>query len=309
MKIKIEVLTPVHVGSGENISPSEYYVDVNSGTWNRINLSALFADPEFNAYRESFISEAPRQRYIGSLIDKPSLLKKHILYSIPVSHEADSYLRSNKTVVKSFVKSAGRVFIPGSSVKGSLLTALIWHVLKTNFEHQKLEVEKIIWERNHNKLMDLALSMIVGNSRQGRFSSWLKVKDTEVYKPEGVLQVSLARLKGARRGGELPILYETLREGKLFETDLSVTNSRFTVDEMLNIAHNFYLKVAEKDGAIIDKNPYLLRIGQGSTAFSTSLLILAQDVGIRNYPARTPRTRKRIDGDLPMGFVRLTKVR
>jgi len=314
MKVKLEVLTPLHIGSGEEISPSEYYIDKDSGRLVRLNMNALFSDPSFTPHRERFISEASKQRYIGSIFDI-SLLKKYPLYSIPIRGEAESYIANNQTVVKAFIKSAGRIFIPGSSLKGSILSALIWYVLKDSYKSREAEVRNLLTRRPKNRreekeiydeLLKLSLSIIVPVSKQGRFAQWLSLSDSDFKKPEDSLGISLARVKGARRGGELPILYETLKEGETFEIEISRVKSKFSEKEILEITHGFYLKVAEHDGIDIDKKPYLLRLGQGSTAYSTSLLILAKELGIKNYRVTPPRTRKRIDDTLPMGFVRLS---
>lgn len=313
MKVKVEILTPLHIGSGEEISPSEYYVDKESGGFSRINMDALFHDPLFKGHMNRFISEATRQRYIGAIIEH-SLLKKYPLYSIPIKGEAKSYILSNQTNVKAFVKTAGRVFIPGSSLKGSILSALMWHTLKNNYAANKARIDEILSRRPQNKreegetyneLLKLSLSLIAPKSRQGRFSQWINLSDSDYKHPQESIELYLSRVKGARRGGELPILFEGIKRGQRFELEITIIGSKFGEKELLEIAHNFYTKVAEYDGVKVDKQPYLLRLGQGSTAYATSLLILATDLGIKDYRVSPPRTRKRIDDKIPMGFVRL----
>jgi CRISPR type III-A-associated RAMP protein Csm5 len=317
MKIKVEILTPLHIGSGEEISPSEYYIDKDSGRFARLNMDALFHDPLFKNYMDRFISEASRQRYIGSIIDH-SLLKNYPLYSIPISGEAKSYIVNNQTNVKALVKTAGRVFIPGSSIKGSILSALMWHILKNNYEANKTKIHELMTKRPQNKreegetyneLLKLSLSLIAPHSKQGRFTQWLNLSDSTYKSPQESMEIYLSRVKGARRGGELPILFEGIKKGQTFKAELLRVGSKFGEKEILEIVHNFYIKVAEKvaeyDGVNVDKQPYLLRLGQGSTAYATSLLILATDLGIKDYRVSPPRTRKRIDDKMPMGFVKL----
>jgi len=313
MKIRLEVLTPLHIGSGEEISPTEYYIDKNSHRFIRLNMDALLSDPQFHQFRERFISEASRQRYIGSILDI-SLLEKHPLYSIPISGEARSYIASNQTIVKDFVKTAGRVFIPGSSLKGSILSAMMWYVLRTNYKNMGTQINDLLTRRPQNRreegeiyndLMKLSLSLASLDPKQGRFTQWLNISDSALKTPQDSLAISLARVKGARSGGELPILYETIEPGVSFEMEISRVKSRFSEKDVLEIAHSFYLKVLEHDKVSIDRKPYLLRLGQGATAFSTSLLILAEELGIKNYRVKQPRTRKRMDDTVAMGWIRI----
>jgi CRISPR type III-A-associated RAMP protein Csm5 len=316
MKIKIEALTPLHIGSGEEISPSEYYIDKDSGQFVRLNMDALLLDPSFNHYREKFISEASKQRYIGSIIDA-SLLKKYPLYSISMSGGTRAYIASNQTTVKEYVKTAGRVFIPGSSLKGSMISTMIWHILRTNYKNMGTQINDLITRRPQNRkeegeiyndLMKLSLSLASLEPKQGRFTQWLNISDSTFKSPQGSLVISLARVKGAKRGGELPVLYETIKPGESFEMEISRVKSKFSEKELLEIAHNFYLKVLEHDRVDIDKEPYLLRLGQGSSAYSTSLLILAEELGIKNYRINPPRTRKRIDDTVAMGWIRIKSI-
>ncbi len=314
MKIKIEIITPVHIGSGEEISPSEYYIDRDSDSFRRINMDALFHDPLFKKHIDRFVYEASRQRYIGSIIEH-SLLRKYTLYSIPISGEAKSYIVNNQTKVKAHIKTAGRVFIPGSSIKGSILSALVWYTLENSYVKNKATIDGILMKQPknrreeteiYNELLKISMSFITPYSKQGRFTQWMNVSDSNYKDPKESIEIYLSKVKGARRGGKIPILFEGLKGGQVFETEIIKVTSKFSEKEVLEIAHNFFTKVAKKDGVNIDEKPYILRLGQGSTAYATSLLILASDLGIKNYRLKPPRTRKRIDDNIPMGFVRLT---
>lgn len=314
MKINIEILTPLHIGSGEEISPSEYFIDKDSGKFTRLNMDSLFTDPLFKNYMYRFISDASKQRYIGSFIDQ-LLLKKYPLYSIPISDNAKFYLANNQTNVKAFIKTAGRVFIPGSSIKGSILSGLIWYVLKNNYELYKTKINELLVKKPqkrkeevkiYNELLEISLSLIAPNIKQGRFSQWLNISDSTYKLPQESIEVFLSWVKGAKKGKQLPILFEGIKRGQTFEAEIFKIGAKFNEKEILEIAHNFYIKVAEKDGVNIDKKPYLLRLGQGSTVYATSLLILVNDLKIKSYNVNNPRTRRRVNDNVPMGFVRLT---
>ncbi len=142
MKIKIESLTPIHIGLGKEISPMEYLIE--GFKFHKIDRDSLFKDPEFSKYSEMYIKETGTARYIGKII-KPDLLKKHINYSIEIEKETKEYLESHFTPVKEFVKSAVMVLFPGSSLKGVILSAVLW----------KKGVEKKINNLDNNLLLEI----------------------------------------------------------------------------------------------------------------------------------------------------------
>jgi len=319
MKIKLKVLSPIHIGSGEEIAPTEYFIDYANLRFNRLNMNSLFHDEKFKPFRERFINEAAKNRYIGNIIGDQSLLNRHILYSIKISPTARQHVIYNKTNVKAFIKSAGRVYIPGSSIKGAVLSAIFWYVLKLNYnaqnESRKEQIQSYLKakiresSRAYDDLLKITFPWIIERKsaqENPKFTHWLDFSDSNLFLPQESLELSLAKVKGARRGGELPILYECLKEDLVFEVEITRKNIKFNEEDILKIAHNFYLKVADKDGIQLPQEPYLLRLGQGSTAFSTSLLILSEELGISGYSIRAPRTRKRIDENIPMGFVQIS---
>ena len=321
VQIRIKILTPVHIGSGVEISPSEYLIDKD---FHRINTNSLFTDREFKPFLDKFIEIAKVQRYIGDILPH-SLLKKHILYSIPITGDAREYLQKNKIVVKAFIKTAGKVYIPGSSLKGCILSAIFWQKLRESYNNPT-----VFWKvKEHNNEMRLSAKDFIQRSLQGRyrydklldfvffqfasgklrtrFAHWLDVVDSESRKPADVLQISLARVKGAKSGSELPIIYETLKTGIEFTSEVKSRNTVLTESNILSTVNQFYRKILDKDKSDIKSSGILLRLGQGSTVYATSCLLVAEELNIRNYKVRPPATKKRIDEHIPLGWIEIMK--
>jgi len=323
MKIKLTTLTPVFIGSGEIASPVEY-VSINengeiteklSKFLCKIQIEKLLKDASFTPFFELFIKYAPQQRYIGSFLKNSpfeksfkSLLLKYVSSKIPISESAEG---KNPININLFVKSARRVYIPGSSLKGSILSAVIYHILTkkkiTQFE----------------KFDDILKEVIEDSSKikNNKFSRWLNVIDSDLKEPEECLEISYVEVTGGRRKG-IPLLYETLKPNMVFFSEIKTSvNSfypfgNFTVEEILKIADEFYRKIYKKFNYSfsIPEEGYLLRIGQGSSVLSTSLLIPAEELGISQYsikrrnlpplkPGELPRTQKLVGGRVPMGWV------
>ncbi|MCX7994985.1 MAG: type III-A CRISPR-associated RAMP protein Csm5 [candidate division WOR-3 bacterium] len=319
MKVKIKILSPLHIGSGAEISPMEYLVE--NANFHRLNMDSLFKDVEFKPHMDKFIEIAKTSRYIGNILPQP-LLKKHILYTIPIKGEALKYLNTKRTVVKEFVKTAGYVYIPGSSIKGSIFSAIFWYSLREAYRNninwsikkegeptpisaQAFIISALQRHYNYNELLDLAFYVFTKNKTKSRFARWVRISDTNKKSVADTLQISLAKVKGAKRGGELPILYEALKSGSEFEFEINAEHSVYNESKIIDIVDEFYRKVLNKDKSDIKPSGKLIRLGQGSTAYSTSCLILAEELKINGYRVKPPTTRKRIDDTIPLGWAEI----
>jgi CRISPR-associated protein Csm5 len=297
MKVKLKILTPVHIGCNLKISPTEYFIEGNK--FIRINIESLIKNPEFKKYQVNFIEQAKNQKPINQILPNKNLLLQNKLYSI----EIKIYEKFEPKQVNEFIKSAGRVYIPGSSIKGSILSGILYHFGKNKkLDNYKL---KYLFENVLNEISEY---------KTGKFSRWLDVSDTNMKTPEDALNLSLVKVEGSK-SRRISILYETLKPGIEFEFELKTSIDNFykfgklTENEILKIVDEFYKKVYEKEKkykikedlpSIPDKG-FLIRIGQGVTSFSTSYLLLAEELKIK-YHLREPLTRKLISEKIPLGW-------
>ena len=125
--MKLKVVTPVHIGSGNTFTRAEYVKVVrDGGSWlHRINFDAMMRKlPEKK--REDFIAE------IGEDFSLTSFLKG-------IGHEdAKRYSiyyprgEGEPTPIRECIKTADVAYIPGSSIKGAVRTALLWNFVIQN---------------------------------------------------------------------------------------------------------------------------------------------------------------------------------
>jgi len=149
-KLEIETLSPLHIGDGSTLIPLEYVLE--DGLVKVVNLDFLLeALPEKIASQlgeemvpmRDFLNEKNQ----GHLLRKPELYSRTIELSKEarraLEHDLDRRNRQqiNKAQIKTFVKTGGKPFIPGSSIKGAIRTALAYHILK---EVRREKVEKIL---------------------------------------------------------------------------------------------------------------------------------------------------------------------
>ena len=330
--VKLKALTPIHIGSGHELSRLDYFLD--SGRFSVVDTESLFRDPDFSAVRDAFLQSAAGGEPIAKLVPVP-LLKKHTSYRIGVSPSARTEMERSPTQVKTFTKSAGRVYIPGSSVKGAILSALCWRVLHEGWFQEdenrrktaRINIEQLMLQDNgSDSLLATVLPRLGGRATDelGRFTHWLDVSDSDLKAPEEVLGMSLVDVKNVsggtgsgRPGRNLKLLCETVQAGKEFSFSLKLDpDSKLTVDDALKSVADFYSRVAAKDGAPGDATPKLpetglIRLGQGSGAYATSLLVFAGDAelhtGRDGYRVKPPRSRKRAgQGNIAMGWAQMT---
>lgn len=317
MKLHLEALSPVHIGSGTEISPSEYWYDSKSKHVHRLNLESLTRDPAFLPYLEKFVEEAAQARQVERYVPK-DILNNHIRYSLPAAS-------SSKYPIKAQLTSGGRVYIPGSSVKGSLLSAILWKELSLRFGRDdgfQGELRQSLRSRDnkesaqrYNSLLGIALGEFCGQA-DNRFLKWLAVSDTDMRPATGNLAIALVQVVGSKKS-QIPVLMEILRPGVTLILQMAQPSGgclghrpSLELTEVLETADNFYRRVwQETETAPPPTGGWLLRLGHGSGAWATSFLILTTDLNLRpHYQVNPPMTKKMVDGMTSLGWVRLTEL-
>ena len=185
MKIRIKVLSPVHIGCGESYSGLNYIIDKGKlycidpdkvlesldGYQNDF-VKWLEAESNKIAMFESKIDEFQKARkfkekkeYTNKLrpitnqfhlkkfcnLNKIPLasLKKAANYAIPVKEKI-----FDSTDISKFISQINRPYIPGTEIKGAIRTAVLYKLIKDNdglFQKVKREIEKF-GSKNSGKL-------------------------------------------------------------------------------------------------------------------------------------------------------------
>jgi len=133
MKFRAVPLTPIHIGDGTELLPDHYRIKAHAG------------EPSLELFEPAEVLAAmppgDQEKFIrllgdGSLLRTQELLQwsarpEHVLARIPVSQESAKELQKALTeirrsgAVQPFIRSGRQPFIPGSSIKGALRTALL----------------------------------------------------------------------------------------------------------------------------------------------------------------------------------------
>lgn len=121
MKVKIKTLTPIHIGTGKKLSSLEF-IDNKRISYDR--LFELIAEEKQEKFFE-WIDQNPSIS-AGEIIKKFQLNKGKVLNSCALYSISGSFQQNLNEGIKD---SNNEFYIPGSSLKGSLRTALMYKVL------------------------------------------------------------------------------------------------------------------------------------------------------------------------------------
>nr|BAL57704.1 CRISPR-associated RAMP protein Csm5 family [uncultured Acetothermia bacterium]BAL59388.1 CRISPR-associated RAMP protein Csm5 family [Candidatus Acetothermum autotrophicum] len=123
----LEVLTPVHIGSGAQWNSFDYVYDERTKLLRVIDLDKLLAQPRVNP--DDLAHHYERRGFqIGQYLRDRGIAPESVeRYHLPCPRDPGN------RPVRAFVKTAwGKPYLPASSLKGLLRTAVLWHILREN---------------------------------------------------------------------------------------------------------------------------------------------------------------------------------
>ena len=137
---QLQILTPVHIGTGEVLNPMDgYYAN---GRWYHIDFDKVLEHPSTNL--NALTTEMGRrdfrwQRYLQHHNMDPAELS---VYSLPCSQSPEA------SEIREAIHTIGnRPYIPGSTLKGAIRTAMLAEILDTSdpvYERSLAHLEKRI---------------------------------------------------------------------------------------------------------------------------------------------------------------------
>ena len=209
MRYEIEVISPVHIGSGGTISPIEYVVEDN---FYRADMDRLFEDERFDT--EGFIEDAKAGAfYLGRFA--PGVAKEHVRYALDISESARTNLQqligrlSRSSEVREHIKTKEEAYIPGSSVKGAIRTAILWWVLKNDadrFDRAKKHLNSLVRSRGRvdkKRVDDEIEKLVFGADPTEDILKALQVSDTSAVSVKELRIEEVRTLTTTPRGAQL----------------------------------------------------------------------------------------------------------
>jgi len=133
MRYQIEMLTPVHIGSGNTLNRWDY-VWIKGWVY-VINLDQVLNHPKINPYE------------LQNFMEDPGFSWEDYIKTVRIDPSEISYYKAKASQrptgnIKEHIKVHLKPYIPGSSLKGAIRTAFLWYMFK-KFEDKNFLFSKI----------------------------------------------------------------------------------------------------------------------------------------------------------------------
>lgn len=264
---KLEVLSPLHIGNGNVLGLIDFVLD--DERFVKINFAKLaeYCYDKGIDLAKGIEEERLKVRYKNEEIF--SIEKFLEFYKIDYGMFADYKIplnigerrRETKIEVKEFIKDGrGGLYIPGSSIKGAIRTALLWKALdnrSVNKHCNNLLKRRKINSKEACKELE---KEIFGRTAHEDILKGLRISDTD---PIEVNELEVDEIKIIGNPTPIPTYVENLRIGaktrfvigideellseKLFESN--VLRDYINHEDILRICSDFSLEYAKKQGS------------------------------------------------------------
>ena len=308
--VYIEVLTPVFIGTGEEYSAIEYILDDNNPNVLSIIDIKKFSDRLYKEDPEKFKKFIEISDKIIDLITflKDNYTSNDILYEIyldeyvyrDLSKTTENILRRP---ISKFIKDNNYIpFIPGSSIKGAIRTAIANYIYLHNKEridslfsqyyNKKIDTQKfesLIFQNNIN-LIDNVDDIKINVKKD--FLKYLEVSDFYPINNSYTLKLvkPLNRGRTSMIKNTIPVVLEVIERG-IFKGTITIYKNRITktyeemngfvlnYNNVINALRDFYSTIKEREERLFQgvyipeiSNDYvLIKLGKLSGAGSKTI--------------------------------------
>ncbi len=313
MKLNLKTISPVAITDGNVLSNiSDYYLDNDAVHYidNRKVESFFLKHPDLiekfvNATLKSNENNRSNINFKADVLQKIMKVNPadYVKYSLPARGVPDS----SKVQIKTIMKSAGKPYLPGSSIKGAIKTALLYDwLIEANAGKNFLNnLCSNLKSRNFDKygfLSDIEkhIRQFALKENTNGFVRTFRVSDTNTLPIDKVEVIKTHRLHltNSEKQGNIPIVTEAIMEGNEFElelTDQGIINDPELLFDAVSIFNQSVLwfewdlldqKIAidnknkktlssyyEKINKLIEKetDKMYLRVGSGKSNFNNSI--------------------------------------
>ena len=307
--IELEGLSPLFIGSGDTYSQLDYIPEndkIHIIDFNKVleNVSERMIDDLTNDIRENFsnnIWEGDVKEFLGRYnIDWKEFIER--------SYKLIGSIGKNE--INQFIKTSDTLYIPGSSIKGAIRTAVLFHILQSNQNLKNSLKENVV-----NFFNDRNIQNLIQSDGKNDLLRALQVSDSSVENGGEKIVVAESNVYHLRdKKSTIPIFNEVLDHG--FRANASIKldkklvgtgflkSSLFQLQKqsILEAINSFYREIInyelqtfkhQKDENLqklimfykgledqinsLGKNECIIRIGQGSSILGITLFLIFKD--------------------------------
>lgn len=197
MKCNVQVLSPVHIGSGERYTASEYIP--SKAKTKKGNILNIIKRIDVSNYFLS-LDDDKKDDFLADL-SNPNFDLKSFDKKIP--NEYTKYRAINKSKkeivptqeITEAIKTLNELYIPGSSIKGAIRSAILYYELDddliSNISRFVINNQGRVNRRNYTKWMnDIFTSNKAPTPAQGDIMKFLQVSDSTTIKSPTIYDVA-----------------------------------------------------------------------------------------------------------------------
>lgn len=274
MRYRLITLSPIHIGNAMEITSWNYLYDDKNKQISIYSTDKLVS--EFGKHQNLIdnlrdtIEMQVNKKSLKEVFEEFSI-KIDPDYTIPFSgsiKKGDEYKN-----IKEFIKQTGKVYIPGSEIKGAIRTALLYTNLVNNYNGSmdfiKSKLDSIIESKDSSarkdilKNLDEELHGIVFRKDKNLRTDILRfliVSDSELKDPTDVLKVMEITAEGI--GRKFSDLHEVVGEKNYFHFDMKISYTQthrdfvsrsLSLEEIEKACREFYTAVLEEDISYYEK--------------------------------------------------------
>lgn len=210
--LTVSVVTPLHIGTGNNLLHEYDYAIQNGHTW-RLNEDTLLDAQDVSDYRvaDQLARTPPAQLLRKADFEKTSDFFRYVIQGTPRSSASGAQLQEQIKTVND------EPYLPGSSLKGALRTAIAWYAW------EKMDLAPRA-ERLHRYSRFAAQNYerdIFGKNPNHDFMRALHVADSEAVNKDSLMVLNIRALN---QSGKLqaPIEAEAIRPDTIFVMSLKI---------------------------------------------------------------------------------------
>lgn len=218
--VKVTTLSPLHIGTGRELMQEYDYAVKEGKTW-RLNETTLLEDKDAAdpAVMRQLMSVPPAQLLQPEDFKDGKKKFRYVISGTPRSQQAGSILREQ-------IKTASdQLYLPGSSLKGALRTALAWHGWQLN--GLKPDRTKIDERRPKFAARDYEQALF-GNDPNHDLLRAMQVGDSDLHGADRLMLANVRVLTSKGIGKDIPVEVEAIRGDTVFTLPMKIDTSLFS---------------------------------------------------------------------------------
>lgn len=303
--IEIGSISPIHIGCSDVYSQLDY-VSKNNRVFilNFDKILEKVAEGSIDDLTNDILKNFDNNRWKGKVKD---FFKKYgIDWKEFVDREYDLIGEIGKNEIHKFISSGEGAYIPGSSLKGAIKTAVFFSILKNNDEIRR----NMIYNLKQN-WRDKEIRKLISNNPFSDLFRAFQISDTQIIGDIKIAESKVYHFE--RKRFDTRIVYEVIDgfkteskvkiDKKLLETrQLKKNNFHLTKENIVKACNDFskdiikyeikklsnvddtkivkikeFYKNLEKEIENLQQNQCFLRIGQGSSSIATTMFLALKD--------------------------------